>query len=143
MNTLFTPAHLIMFAVLVGLFFYVQNHKKLKFAVALLILGIYTWGCGYKPPSQRAAAARPATTPAVVSKPTHPPRVVPGGTDWLALVPPATRKILEANPGPTFTPTVKVPYVPAEKCGGMSSWDRQFLNEGQPVPCPSPAELRR
>jgi hypothetical protein len=31
----------------------------------------------------------------------------------------------------------KVPFVPAEQCGGVSSCDRAFLNRGVPVPCPT------
>jgi hypothetical protein len=30
----------------------------------------------------------------------------------------------------------KIPYVPADKCGGISSCDRARLNGGNPVVCP-------
>jgi hypothetical protein len=30
----------------------------------------------------------------------------------------------------------KIPFVPAEQCGGMTSCDRAFMNMGNPVPCP-------
>ena len=30
----------------------------------------------------------------------------------------------------------KVPFVPADQCGGLTSCDRMFLNMGVPVPCP-------
>jgi uncharacterized SAM-binding protein YcdF (DUF218 family) len=31
----------------------------------------------------------------------------------------------------------KIPFIPADKCGGMTSCDRTFFNMGQPVPCPT------
>jgi hypothetical protein len=135
MQTLFAPAHLIIFAVLGFLFLYIPKLKVIKIAVLLLILGIYAWGCKYKRPSEKAAAAQP-TAVAAVPKATDPPTVVPGMIDWRALTPPKFRPPLHPVAKPS--PIVKAPYVPAEKCGGMSSWDRQYWNMGVPVPCPSP-----
>jgi len=51
---------------------------------------------------------------------------------WLLFEPPTLKQ-----------PTVfcdaahKIPFIPAEKCGGITSCDRAFLNKGIPVPCPS------
>src|SRR6185312_14361233 len=106
MTTIFTPAHLVIVALLAGLLFLVPDHKVLKLAVILIIFGIYAWSCRNQP-----STAHHDATPQIAYSPR-----ANCGRDWYNVPIPCP------SPPPNF--------VPADKCGGLSSLDRQSLSMG-------------